>query len=184
MMTKPYPMEMRQRAVRFVKAGESRHAVAKRLGVSVSCVVKWLLRHEATGSVKPGQVGGHRPRKIVGGHRDWVLGEIAAWGCYPSGPCRRSWPGRGAESRLPHHVELRAPRGQELQKKQFMGMSRQDLTFAGGVSDGGNIRTGLTSTAWSSSTRHGPRPTWPHCAVGERRASGWSPMCRMAIGKP
>jgi transposase len=73
-------MEMRQRAVRFVKAGGSRHAVAKRLGVSVSCVVMWLLRHDVTGSVKPGQVGGHRPRKIVGEHRDWVLGEIAAGG--------------------------------------------------------------------------------------------------------
>jgi len=79
-MTKPYPMEMRLRAVRFVKAGQSRNAVARRLGVSVSCVVKWLLRHEATGSVKPGQVGGHRPRKIVGEHRDWVLQQIAAGG--------------------------------------------------------------------------------------------------------
>ncbi|MFO0992059.1 MAG: IS630 family transposase [Hyphomicrobiales bacterium] len=71
-MTKPYPREMRLRAARFVKAGQSRNAVAKRLGVSVSCVVKWLLRHEATGSVKPGLVGGHRPRKIIGEHRDWV----------------------------------------------------------------------------------------------------------------
>ena len=79
-MTRPYPMELRQRAVRFVKAGDNRHAVAKRLGVSVSCVVKWLLRHEATGSVAPDQVGGHRPRKIVGVHRDWVLNQIAAGG--------------------------------------------------------------------------------------------------------
>ncbi len=79
-MTKPYPMELRQRAVRFVGSGESRHAVARRLGVSVSCVVKWLLRHEATGSVKPGQVGGHRPRKIVDDHRQWVLDQIAAGG--------------------------------------------------------------------------------------------------------
>ena len=31
-MTKPYPMELRVRAVRFVEAGESRHAVAERLG--------------------------------------------------------------------------------------------------------------------------------------------------------
>ena len=63
-----------------MKSGESRHAVARRLGVSVSCVVKWLLRHAATGSLKPGKVGGHRTRKIVGEHRDWVLGEIAAGG--------------------------------------------------------------------------------------------------------
>jgi putative transposase len=79
-MTKPYPIELRQRAVRFVQAGESRHEVARRLGVSVSCVIKWLLRHKATGSVNPGKVGGHRPRKIAGEHRDWVLGEIAAGG--------------------------------------------------------------------------------------------------------
>jgi putative transposase len=79
-MTKPYPIELRQRAVRFVQAGESRHEVARRLGGSVSCVIKWLLRHKATGSVTPGKVGGHRPRKIAGEHRDWVLGEIAAGG--------------------------------------------------------------------------------------------------------
>jgi transposase len=32
-MTKPYPMELRLRAVRFVEAGERRNAVAERLGV-------------------------------------------------------------------------------------------------------------------------------------------------------
>ena len=77
-MTKPYPMELRLRAVRFVEAGQSRHEVAKRLGVSVSCVVKWLLRYTTTGSAAPGQMGGHRPRKIVGEHGDWVLKEIAS----------------------------------------------------------------------------------------------------------
>ena len=61
-----------------MKAGENRHEVAKRLEVSVSCVVNWLLRYKATGNAKPGQVGGHRPRKIVGDHREWVLREIAA----------------------------------------------------------------------------------------------------------
>ena len=77
-MTKPYPMELRLRAVRFVHAGQSRHAVAKRLGISVSCVVKWLLQYASTGNVVPGQVGGRRPRKIAGEHRDWVLKEIAS----------------------------------------------------------------------------------------------------------
>jgi transposase len=79
-MTNPYPMEMRQRAVKFVKAGESRNAVAKRLGVSVSCVVKWLLRHAATGSVKPGKMNGHVKPKISGEHRDWVLTQVSAGG--------------------------------------------------------------------------------------------------------
>ncbi len=77
-MTKPYPMELRLRAVRFVEAGQSRHEVAKRLGISVSCVVKWLQQYTSIGNVVPGQMGGHRPRKIVDGHRDWVLKEIAS----------------------------------------------------------------------------------------------------------
>lgn len=77
-MTKPYPMEMRVRAVRFVEAGESRHQVAARLGVSVSTVIKWLQRLSRTGSVKPGQVGGHRKPKIDGAHRDWVLAQAKA----------------------------------------------------------------------------------------------------------
>ena len=76
-MTKPYPMELRERAVRFVNAGESRHAVAARLGVSASCVIKWLARYRRTGSVKPGKMGGHVPLKIAGEHRQWVLARIA-----------------------------------------------------------------------------------------------------------
>ena len=77
-MTKPYPMEMRVRAVRFVEAGESRHAVAGRLGVSVSSVIKWLQRFSKTGSVAPGKIGGHRRPKIAGPHREWVLAQLDA----------------------------------------------------------------------------------------------------------
>ena len=75
-MTKPYPMALRERAVRFVAAGESRHAVARRLGVSVSCVVKWLARYSQTGTVAPLKIGGHVPRKITGADREWILQQI------------------------------------------------------------------------------------------------------------
>lgn len=77
-MTKPYPMELRLRAVRFVEAGESRHAVAARLGVGVSTVIKWLQRFSKSGSVAPGKVGGHRKPMIAGEHRDWVLAQVKA----------------------------------------------------------------------------------------------------------
>ena len=79
-MTKPYPMELRERAVRFVNAGESRHAVAERLGVSPSWVIKWLDRYAKTGSVRPGTIGGHVPRTIAGEYRDWVLEQIDGGG--------------------------------------------------------------------------------------------------------
>ena len=62
-MTKPYPMEMRERAVRFVEAGESRHEVAARFGVAASTVIKWLARHARTGSAAPAQMGAATGRK-------------------------------------------------------------------------------------------------------------------------
>lgn len=71
-------MELRQRALKFVAQGESCHEVAARLDVGVSSVVRWMQRHRSTGSLKPCQIGGHRPRKIVGEHRDWVLAEVAS----------------------------------------------------------------------------------------------------------
>jgi putative transposase len=77
-MTKPYPMELRLRAVRFVEAGASRHAVAKRLGVGVSTVIKWLQRFSKTGSLMPCKVGGHMKPKISGTYRDWVLAQVKA----------------------------------------------------------------------------------------------------------
>ena len=77
-MTKPYPMEMRNRAVRFVEAGESRHEVAARFGIAASTVIKWLARHAETGSAAPAKMGGYRPKKIIGKYRDWLLARLEA----------------------------------------------------------------------------------------------------------
>lgn len=77
-MTKPYPMEMRERAVKFVEAGESRHQVAERFGIAASTVIKWLARHARTGSAAPAQMGGYRSKKIIGDYRDWLLERMAA----------------------------------------------------------------------------------------------------------
>jgi transposase len=72
-MTKPYSIDLRERAVARVSAGESVRAVASVLRISASSVVKWAQRERATGNVIPGQMGGHRPRVLVGEHREWLL---------------------------------------------------------------------------------------------------------------
>ena len=58
-----------------VLAGESVRTVAERFGVAVSSVVKWSQRYRRTGSVAPGQMGGHR-RPILEPHRDFILDQI------------------------------------------------------------------------------------------------------------
>jgi transposase len=72
-------MDLRERVVAAVEdGGESCHAAAARFGVAVSTAVKWMQRRRQTGSVAPGQMGGHKPRKIAGQHREWLIARCRA----------------------------------------------------------------------------------------------------------
>ena len=76
-MTKPYSNDLRQHVVTAVERdGLSRHAAAARFGVAPSSAIKWVQRCRATGSVAPGQVGGHKPQVLRGDDRDWLLARI------------------------------------------------------------------------------------------------------------
>jgi transposase len=46
---------------------------AAQFGVGVNTAILWVRRFRETGSVAPGQMGGHKPKKISGKHRDWLL---------------------------------------------------------------------------------------------------------------
>jgi putative transposase len=72
-MARPLSMDLRERAIARLEAGESVRAVARALSVSPSSVVKWWGRYRRTGSVAPGKVGGHVPPKIAGAQRDWLV---------------------------------------------------------------------------------------------------------------
>ena len=77
-MSKPYSNDLRERVVAAVERdGLSRHAAAARFGVAPSSAIKWVQRYRATGSVTPGQIGGHKPRVLRGEHRDWLLERMA-----------------------------------------------------------------------------------------------------------
>lgn len=76
-MAKPYSIDLRERVVAAVMAGQSCRAVAEAFDVSVASVVKWSQRYRATGSVAPGQMGGHRTSRLED-ERDWLLARVAA----------------------------------------------------------------------------------------------------------
>jgi transposase len=76
-MSKPYGMDLRERAVSSVlKEGLSRHAAATRYQVAVSTVIAWVRRYQETGSAAPGQIGGYKPKAIRGEHEAWLLERI------------------------------------------------------------------------------------------------------------
>ncbi len=73
-MAKPYSMDLRERVVEAVERdGLSCNQAAARFGVAISTAIEWVNRYRQTGSVAPGQMGGHRPKKLVGPYRDWLL---------------------------------------------------------------------------------------------------------------
>jgi transposase len=71
-MARALSNDLRERVVAAVLSGESCRSAALRFGVAVSSVVKWSQRQRATGSVSPGQMGGHR-RPILEPHRAFIV---------------------------------------------------------------------------------------------------------------
>jgi len=74
-MPKPYSIDLRERVVSAVESGETCRAVGKHFGVAVSSVVKWRQRYRRTGSVAPGQMGGHR-KPVLEPYRDFIIKRI------------------------------------------------------------------------------------------------------------
>jgi transposase len=76
-MARPLSIDLRERVVAAVAAGESCRSVAVRFDVAVSSVVKWSQRQRATGSVAPGKMGGHRKR-VLDPHRAFIVDRVGA----------------------------------------------------------------------------------------------------------
>src|SRR6516225_9319728 len=72
----PYSLDLRERVVAAVAAGESCRKVAATFSVSVANVVKWSQRSRATGSPAARPMGGNRPYALAG-ERDWLLARVA-----------------------------------------------------------------------------------------------------------
>ena len=75
-MARPYSLDLRERVIAAIAAGESCRKVAGTYKVSVASVVKWSQRFRSSGSAAAKPMGGHR-RRILLGERDWLLARIA-----------------------------------------------------------------------------------------------------------
>jgi putative transposase len=74
---RPYSEDLRERAVQRAEAGETIREIAAALRISPSCVSKWRKRQRETGSLAPDQVGGHKPRTLVGEPAEWLRARVA-----------------------------------------------------------------------------------------------------------
>lgn len=73
-MAAPYSLDLRERVVEAVeRGGMSRNQAAQRFGVAISTAINWVKLFRNSGSLAPGQMGGHKPRRIAGDHRAWLI---------------------------------------------------------------------------------------------------------------
>jgi transposase len=75
-MGRAYSLDLRERVVAAVVAGESCRAVAATFKVSVASVVKWSQRFRATGSAAARPMGGNHPY-VLTSERNWLLRRLA-----------------------------------------------------------------------------------------------------------
>ena len=75
-MARPLSIDLRERVIQRALAGQSIRAIGDLLGISPSTVSKVSSRFRTTGSVAPGQMGGHKP-VILAAHRDFVHARFA-----------------------------------------------------------------------------------------------------------
>ena len=121
-------MDLRERTVRAVEVyGLSRHAAAARFGLGVSTVINWVRRRRETGSLRPGQMGAHKPRKIAGDHRLWLVVRCR------EGPSRCAvwWPSWASRWMTARYGTLSMPRRSVTKKdagRQRTGPSRRRAT--------------------------------------------------------
>jgi len=71
-MARAYSLDLRERVVAAVAAGESCRKVAETFKISVASVVKWSQRFRTTGSAAAKRMGGNRPRSLAN-EREWLL---------------------------------------------------------------------------------------------------------------
>ena len=77
-MSRPYSLDLRERAVALVAGGRSRREVARLLGVGEASVIRWCQRARATGSPAARPMGRRHGQLILLPQRDWLLARIAA----------------------------------------------------------------------------------------------------------
>jgi putative transposase len=79
-MGAPYSPDLRKRVLAAIKGGMSRNNIkaAKQFDVAISTAINWAKLEEETGSVEPGQMGGHKPKAISGEHAVWLRQRVRA----------------------------------------------------------------------------------------------------------
>lgn len=74
-MARPYSLDLRERVIARIEAGETRSAAAAHFAVSAPSAIRWAQRKLDTGEIAAKPMGGTRPLSLAP-YRDWLLARI------------------------------------------------------------------------------------------------------------
>src|SRR5260221_2969432 len=74
-MVRPYSLDLRERVIARIEAGESRTAAAAHFAVSAPSAIRWAQRKRDTGEIAAKPIGGTRPLSFAP-HPEWLLARI------------------------------------------------------------------------------------------------------------
>jgi transposase len=156
-MARPYSLDLRERVVAAIAAGESCRAVAATYKVSVASVVKWSQRFRTTGSAAAKRMGG-KPCSLAG-EREWLLQRLREKSDLTLRALVVELGERGVVTSYGSVWRIVHGAGISFKKKRCSPANRIVATSREDANDGRPIKAGLIQRAWCSSTRLGPRPT-------------------------
>jgi transposase len=70
-MPRPYSLDLRERVIARIEAGETRRAAAAHFEVSAPSAIRWAQLKRDTGGIAPKPAGGTRALSLAP-HRDWL----------------------------------------------------------------------------------------------------------------
>jgi transposase len=155
----PYSLDLRKRVVAAIKGGMSRNQAAKQFGVAISTAINWARREEETVSVRPGQMGGHKPKSISGEHAVWLQHRIRESDFSLRGLVAELAE-RGLEVDYRSAWEFAHTEKLSFKKQAWWLANAIVLTWRGDEASGRSIKIVSTLRGLSSSTRLGPGQTW------------------------
>src|SRR3954453_8747942 len=158
-MGKPYSVDLRKRVVAAIEGGMSRNQAAKQFGVAISTAIGWMQRVEQTGSVAPGQMGGHKPKAISGEYAVWLSQRIGA-GDFTLRGLVAELGGRGLKVDYRSVWEFVHAEKLSFKKKRGGWRTRSFRRGAAARAVDKVSRPRRYLNGWSSSTRPGPEPIW------------------------
>ena len=182
-MGKPYSLDLRKRVVAAIEGGMSRNQAAKQFGVAISTAIGWMKRVDETGSVAPGQMGGHKPKAVSGDDAVWLSQRIKD-GDFTIRGLVAELAGRGLK--VDYHSVwdfVHAEKFSFNQKACWLANATVPA-WLGGELSGQSTKVASKLSGWSSSTRPGPGQIWRPCGDGLRAGTDSAPRFLTAAGKP